>query len=139
MHTLHVVKEVVATRKAVTRHGSLTLPEVAKVWPGAVAVHTMRLPLMAEKARSRRELHADASLLVATERLEVRINVFAIIKSVDMRVCVKRDDLLVVALESGGLVAAPCLALLGAVVLAVLVWALLVERVAASDLGALFF
>lgn len=52
-------------------------------------------------------------------------------------VSVLQYDLLVVALESGWLVAAASLALFRAVVLAVLVWCLLVERVAASDLGAL--
>ena len=47
-------------------------------------------------------------------------------------------DILVVALQSCWLVAAPSLALFRTVVLAVLVWSLLVERVAASNLGALF-
>jgi len=52
---------------------------------------------------------------------------------------VRRENLLIVALESCGLVAAACLALLGAVILAILVWALLVKWVATGDLGALFF
>ena len=78
VHTLHVVEEVVATREAVARHSTLAVPEVAKVWPGAMTMHAMRFPLVTEKACSRRELHADAGLLVAAERLQVRVDVFAV-------------------------------------------------------------
>lgn len=67
--SLHVVKEVVATREAVARHRSLAVSEVAQVWPSAVTVHTVRLALVAEEACSRRELHTNAGLLVATEGL----------------------------------------------------------------------
>ena len=77
VHALHVVKEVVATGEAVARHSSLTVPEVAQVWTSTVAVHTVRLALVAEKACSRRELHTNARLLVAAERLEVRVDVLA--------------------------------------------------------------
>jgi hypothetical protein len=136
--SLHVVKEVVATRKAVTRHSSLTVPEVAQVWPRTVTVHTVRLALVAEKACSRRELHTNAGLLVATERLEVRVHVLAR-NSLDTYYMIGRTvwNILVVALQSSWLVAASGLALLGAVVLAILVWCLLVQWVAAGNLCAL--
>jgi len=77
VHTLHMVEEVVATREAVTRHSSLAVPEVAQVWPGAVPMHTVSFPLVTEKACSRRELNTDTSLLVAAERLQVRVDIFA--------------------------------------------------------------
>lgn len=130
-----MVKEVVATREAVARHRSLAVSEVAQVWPSAVTVHTVRLALVAEKACSRRELHTYTGLLVATEGLEVRVDVLAR-NSLDTYHKARRTvyDLLVVALQSGWLVAAPSLALLGAVVLAILVWRLLVQWVAASNL-----
>lgn len=80
MHPLHVVKEVVATGEAMAGHSSLAIPEVAQVWPGAMAVHAVCFSLMAEEACSRRELHTDTSLLVAAERLQVRVDVFAIIE-----------------------------------------------------------
>ena len=76
--TLHVVKEVVATREPVTRHGTLTIAEVAQVWPGSVTVHAMCLTLVTEEACSRRELHANARLLVAAERLQMRVHVLAV-------------------------------------------------------------
>jgi hypothetical protein len=50
VNSLHVVEEVVATREAVTRHRSLTVPEVAQVWPSAVAMHAMRFAFVAEEA-----------------------------------------------------------------------------------------
>jgi hypothetical protein len=43
----------------------------------AMAVHAMSLTLMAEKASGRGELNADAGLLVAAERLQVRVHVLA--------------------------------------------------------------
>ena len=76
--TLHVVKEVVATREPVTRHGTLTIAEVAQVWPDSVTVHAMCLTLVTEEACSRRELHANARLLVAAERLQMRVHVLAV-------------------------------------------------------------
>jgi hypothetical protein len=66
-----VVEKVVATGKAVSWDSTLTITEVAEVRSCAVAVHAMSLTLVAEK------LDADASLLVATEWLQVRIHVFA--------------------------------------------------------------
>lgn len=79
VHSLHVVEEVVATREAVTWHSALTVAEVAKVRPRAVTVHTVRLTFVTEEACSRGELHTDAGLLVAAERLEVRVNVLAVV------------------------------------------------------------
>jgi len=72
-----VVKEVVTTREAMAWHRSLAVPEVAQMWPSSMAVHTMSLTFVTEKACSRRELHANTSLLVATERLEVRVDILA--------------------------------------------------------------
>ena len=77
MYSLHVVKEVVTAREAVAGHSSLTVPEVAQMGPSPMAVHTMCLPLVTEKACGRRELHTNAGLLVATERLEVRVDILA--------------------------------------------------------------
>jgi hypothetical protein len=118
--TLHVVKEVVATGEAMSRQSTLAVLEMTEVGPGTVTVHAVCLTLMAEQACSGRELNADASLFVAAEWLQVRV-----------------DVLVVVALQRCRLVGAARLALLRAVVLAVLVRTLLVEDVAASDLGAL--
>ena len=115
--TLHVVEEVVAAREAVAWHSTLAILEVAEVRPRAVSVHTVRLTFVTKQARGGRKLNADASLLVATEWLQVRV-----------------DVLVVVALQRCGLVSTARLALLGAVVLAVLVRTPLVEGVAASNL-----
>jgi hypothetical protein len=120
VNTLHVVEKVVAAREAVAWHCTLAVLEVAEVRPGTVSVHTVRLALVTEQARCGGELNADASLLVATERLQVRV-----------------DVLVVVAFQRCRLVSTARLALLGAVVLAVLVRTPLVEDVAASNLGAL--
>ena len=117
---LHVVKEVVATGEAMSRHSTLAILKVTEVGPSTVTVHAVCLTLMAEQACSGRELNADASLLVAAEWLQVRV-----------------DVLVIVALQRCRLVGAARLALLRAVVLAILVRSLLVEDVAASDLGAL--
>ena len=120
MNSLHVVKEVVATGKAVTWNCSLTVPEVAQMGPGAVTVHAMSFPLMTKKAGGGRELHTNACLLITAEGLQVRVHVFV-----------------VVALQRGRLVVAASLALLRAAILSVFVRQLLVQRVAAGDLGAL--
>jgi hypothetical protein len=72
-----VVEKVVATGKAVSWDSTLTITEVAEVRSCAMAVHAVSLTLVAEKASSRGELNADASLLVATEWLQVRIHIFA--------------------------------------------------------------
>jgi hypothetical protein len=52
---------------------------------------------------------------------------------------VRVDILIIVALQSRGLVCASCVTLFGAVVFTIFVWRLLVKRVATSNLGALFF
>jgi hypothetical protein len=118
--TLHVVKEVVATRKAVSRNSTLAVLEVAEMRPSAMSVHAVSLALVAQQASGGGELNANAGLLVAAKRLQVRV-----------------DVLVVVALQRCRLVGATGLALFGAVVLAVLVRTLLVEGVAASNLCAL--
>ena len=120
VHALHVVEEVVAAMEAVPRDSTLAVLEVAEVRPGTMAVHAVRLTLVAEQAGSGRELNANASLLVAAERLQVRV-----------------DVLVVVALKRCRLVGAARLALLRAVVLAVLVRPLLIEDVTAGNLGTL--
>jgi hypothetical protein len=81
VYSLHVVEEVVATGEAVTWHRSLAIAEVAQVRPRAVTVHAVSFTLVAEKACSRRELHTDTGLLVAAERLQVRVDVLAVGKS----------------------------------------------------------
>lgn len=86
-----------------------------------MTMHAVRLALVTEQASGRRELNTDARLLVAAERLEVRV-----------------DVLVVIALQRRGLVGAAWLAFLRAVVLAILVRTLLVKRVATSNFGALF-
>jgi hypothetical protein len=121
VNTLHVVEEVVATREPVSRHSTLTVLEVAEVRPSAVPMHTMRLTLVAEQAGSRGELHANASLFVATKWLKVRV-----------------DILVVVALQRCRFMGTSRLTLLGAVVLAVLVGDLLVKNMATSYFGSLF-
>jgi len=45
-----------------------------------VAVHAMSLAFMTEQAGSRRELKTDARLLVAAERLQVRVHILAVDK-----------------------------------------------------------
>jgi hypothetical protein len=77
MHSLHVVEEVVSARKTVAGYRSLTVPEVAKMGPGAVAVHAMRLAFVTEEARSRRELYTNAGLLIAAEWLQMRVHILA--------------------------------------------------------------
>lgn len=116
-----MVEQIVTTREAMTGYSTLTILEVAEVRSGTVSVHAVCLTLVTEQASGRRKLNTDACLLVAAERLQVRV-----------------DVLVVVALQSSGLVGATRLTLLGAVVLAVLVRTLLVKSVAASHLGSLF-
>jgi hypothetical protein len=118
--TLHVVKEVVSAREAVSRHRPIAVGELAQMRPGTVSVHAVCLALVTEEACGGRELDTNAGRPVTPEWLQVRV-----------------DEFVVVALERGGLVSAARLALLGAVVLAILVWPLLVEDVAAGKLGAL--
>jgi uncharacterized membrane protein YeaQ/YmgE (transglycosylase-associated protein family) len=77
VHTLHVIEKVVATREAVTWDRTLAVTEVTKIMLRATAVHVVDLTLMAEKASLRGELNASASLLVATDWLQVRIHVSA--------------------------------------------------------------
>jgi hypothetical protein len=77
VHTLHVVEKIVAAGKAVTWHSALTVAEVAEVRASTVAVHAVSLTLMAKEASSRRELNAHTGLFVATEGLQVRVNVLA--------------------------------------------------------------
>jgi hypothetical protein len=120
VNTLHVIEEVVATRKAVSRDSTLAVLEVAEMRPSAMSVHAVSLALVAQQASSGGELNANASLLVAAEGLQVRV-----------------DVLVVVALQRCRLVGATSLAFLGAMVLAVLIGTLLVEGMAASDLCAL--
>jgi hypothetical protein len=72
-----VVEEVVATREAVAWNSTLTVTEVAEVRSCAVAVHAVSFTLVAEKASRRRKLNTNASLLVATEWLQVRVHVLA--------------------------------------------------------------
>jgi hypothetical protein len=79
VHTLHVIKEIVATREAMALYGTLAVTEVAEMRSGTVAVHTMCLAFVTEEASSRRELNADTGLLVAAEWLQVRVDVFAAI------------------------------------------------------------
>ena len=76
--TLHVVEEVVAAREAVAWHSTLAILEVAEVRPRAVSVHTVRLAFVTKQARGGRKLNADASLLVAAERLQMRVHVLAV-------------------------------------------------------------
>jgi hypothetical protein len=71
VHTLHVVKEVVATREAVTLYGALAVTEVAEMRSGTVAVHAMCLAFVTEEAGGRRELNANTCFLVAAKRLQV--------------------------------------------------------------------
>jgi hypothetical protein len=54
-----------------------------------MAVHTMGFTLMAKEASSRRELHTDARLLVAPERLQMRIDILAKMMLVKAIRCVK--------------------------------------------------
>jgi len=122
MDPLHVVKEVVATRKAMTRHRSFAIPEVAQVRPGTVPMHSMSLTLMAKKASCRRKLHANAGLLVAAERLQMRVHI-----------------LVVVTLQRSWLVTTSGLALLWTMVFAVFVGELLIQWVAAGNLSTLLF
>lgn len=77
MHTLHVVKEVVAAREAVSGDCTLAVTEVAEMRSCAVTMHAMGLALVAKEACSRRELNANASLFVASERLQVGVDIFA--------------------------------------------------------------
>jgi hypothetical protein len=122
VNALHVIEEVVTTGETMSRDGTLAVLEVAQVRPCAVSVHAVRLALVAEQACSGGELDADAGLLVATERLQVRV-----------------DVLVVVALQRCRLVGASRLALLRAMVLAILVRTLLVKHVASSNFGTLLF
>lgn len=69
MNALHVIEEVVAAWKAVAGYSTLTVLEVAEMRPGAMTMHTMRFALVTEQAGGRRELNANARLLVAAERL----------------------------------------------------------------------
>lgn len=119
VNTLHVIEQVVATRESVSRNSTLAVLKVTEVRPGTVSMHAVSLALVAQQASSRGKLNTNTGLLVAAEWFQVRV-----------------DVLIVVALERCRLVGATGLALLGAVVLAILIRALLVESVAAGNLCA---
>lgn len=79
VHALHVVEEVVTSGEAVARNSTLTVCEVAKVRPGTMAMHAVRLTLVTEQASSGGKLDADASLLVAAEGLEMGIDILVVV------------------------------------------------------------
>jgi hypothetical protein len=72
-----VIEEVVSAGKPVTRYCTLAITEMAEMWSGTMTMHAVSLTLMTEKAGSRRKLNTNASLLVAAERLQVRVHVLA--------------------------------------------------------------
>jgi hypothetical protein len=74
-----VIEEVVATGKTMTLYGTLAVTEMAEMRSCAMAVHTMCLAFVTKEAGSRRELNSDTSLLIAAERLQVGVHVFAAI------------------------------------------------------------
>jgi hypothetical protein len=71
VHALHVIEKVVTTRESVTWYCAFAIAEVTEMRSGTMTMHTMGLALMAKQAGSRRKLDSDASLLIATERLQV--------------------------------------------------------------------
>jgi hypothetical protein len=139
MHTLHVIEEVIAAGESVSWDRSLTISEVAEVGSGSMSVHAMCLPFVSEKASSRRELYTDTNLLVAAERLQVRINVLARGMLAVFTSGFDQCGLLIVALERCGLVVASLLAFVGAVVHSTIIWLSLVKWVASSKLALFFF
>jgi hypothetical protein len=134
-----VVKEVVAAREAMAGDSTLAVAEVTEMRSCTVTVHTVGLALVAKETGGGGELNADASLLVASEWLQVGVDILAGSMLDEVAWHSARINLLVVALQRCWLVAAARIALLWAVVFAILVWHSLVQWVAASDLGALFF
>lgn len=77
VHTLHMVEEIVATGETVALDGTITVTEVAEVRSCTVTMHTMSFSLVAEQASRGRELDSHAGLLVATEGLQVRVDILA--------------------------------------------------------------
>jgi hypothetical protein len=75
VNTLHVIKEVVAAWETMALYRTLAIAEVAKVRSRTMAMHAMCLALVAEETGGGGELNSDASLLVAAERLQVRVHV----------------------------------------------------------------
>lgn len=79
VHTPHVVPQVPLAGKAVAGDGALATIVSAQVWLLAMAMHGMRLALMAKKAGSGREAGVLAALNLAAVRLEVRVHEFAVL------------------------------------------------------------
>ena len=79
MHTTHVVKQIPATREAVSGYGSVTSLEQAKVRVVSMAVESVGFPFVTEETRIGGELqlgiHAGGHL--APVGLQVRVQVFA--------------------------------------------------------------
>jgi hypothetical protein len=99
-------------------------------------MHPVGLTLMTEKAGGRRELDADAHLLVASKGLQMRVHILAgtmLGRRLDEPVM----SLLVVALQRRGFVVAPRLPLVRAVIFSVVVRLCLIEWVAPSELALL--
>jgi len=78
MHSLHVVVQVVATRKAVAGKATLTSRIEAKVRAVSVSMHAVGLALMTEQAGSGGELLLGTSFDLTSEGFEVRVDEFAI-------------------------------------------------------------
>lgn len=78
MDAVHVIMEIPLAREAIARLGSVTTGVGAWVGLSAVAMHTVRLPLMSKQARSRRKLQVLATSHLATIWLEVGVHKFAV-------------------------------------------------------------
>ena len=78
MDPAHVIVKVVAAGKAVARLGTFAVCVEAKIWLGSVTVHAMSLTLVSQKTGSGGKLDLVTSRVLAAERLQVRINVFAV-------------------------------------------------------------
>jgi len=80
VYPLHVIKQVVSPWETIAWESALAASVEAEMRSVTVAVHAVSLALVAEEARGRGEFLLGASFLPAAERLEMRINEFAVME-----------------------------------------------------------
>jgi len=76
-----MVKQVVCSWESIIRARSVTVLEFAEKWFVAMSVESMGLTFVTQKTGGGGEAVVVAVMMLAAERLDVRINVLAVISS----------------------------------------------------------
>jgi hypothetical protein len=77
VNTLHVVKQVVCPRESIICTRTVTVLEMAKIGLVSMSMESMGFTFVPQKTSCRRETIVVTVLVLATEWLDVRVNVFA--------------------------------------------------------------